>query len=89
MQKGGRRSIHAASFRRRSLHIFARHNSFLCCQLSSFEFLQMSLGQIRLIQLPIEICQEKMNLGIAGAEFRQSQGLFSFKCGSLEISLMV
>ena len=49
----------------------------------------MSLCQIGLIQLPIEICQEKMNLGIAGAELWQSQGSFSFNCGILEISLMV
>ena len=49
----------------------------------------MRLGQIRFIQLSIEICQEKMNLSIAGIDLWQSQGSFSFDCGILEISLMV
>jgi hypothetical protein len=49
----------------------------------------MGLRQIRLFQFPIEICQEKMNLGVAGAELWQSQGLFSLDRGILEISLMV
>jgi hypothetical protein len=49
----------------------------------------MGLRQIRLIQLPIEICEEKMNLGIARAEYWQCQGSFSFNCGILEISLVV
>ena len=48
-----------------------------------------ALCQIRLIQLSIEIGQEKMNLGIAGAEIRQSQGSFSFDCGILEISPVI
>jgi len=49
----------------------------------------MGLGQIRLVQFPIEISQEKMNLGIGGIEIRQRQSSFSFACGAREIALMV
>jgi hypothetical protein len=66
-----------------------RHNSPACCLRSCLEFFQMRLCQIRLFQLQIEICQEKMNLGIAGAELWQSQGSFSFQCSIFEISLVV
>jgi hypothetical protein len=76
-------------FLRRSWHTLTRHNSPACCLGSCLEFFQMRLCQIRLFQLQIEICQEKMNLGIAGAELWQSQGSFSFQCTIFEISLVV
>src|SRR6202035_4092749 len=53
------------------------------------EFLQMRLCQVRLFQLQIETRQEKMNLGITGAEFWQRQRSFSFERSILEISLML
>src|SRR3984893_4330576 len=58
----------------RSWHALTRHKSPAFCLGSCFEFLQMGLGQIRLFQLAIEFSQEKMNLGIAGAELWQSHG---------------